>query len=78
MCSSAKRIGSPARRKRHIACDELFHFMAKLIARSLKLFLASSCDPLRCARSLVSPLRGGFVPRQGLIFFINTEYKRRT
>ena len=24
----------PARRKRHIACDELFHFMAKLIARS--------------------------------------------
>ena len=24
----------PARRKRHIACDELFHFIAKLIARS--------------------------------------------
>ena len=26
--------GAPARRKRHIACDELFHFIAKLIARS--------------------------------------------
>ena len=25
---------NPARRKRHIACDELFHFIAKLIARS--------------------------------------------
>ena len=25
---------APARRKRHIACDELFHFIAKLIARS--------------------------------------------
>ena len=25
---------SPARRKRHIACDELFHFITKLIARS--------------------------------------------
>ena len=24
----------PARRKRHIACDELFHFITKLIARS--------------------------------------------
>ena len=28
-CSTA-----PTRRKRHIACDELFHFIAKLIARS--------------------------------------------
>ena len=26
--------GAPARRKRHIACDEFFHFIAKLIARS--------------------------------------------
>ena len=26
--------GVPARRKQHIACDELFHFIAKLIARS--------------------------------------------
>ena len=26
--------GAPARRKRHIACDELFHFIAKLIVRS--------------------------------------------
>ena len=25
---------APARRKRHIACDEFFHFIAKLIARS--------------------------------------------
>ena len=25
---------NPARRKRHIACDEFFHFIAKLIARS--------------------------------------------
>ena len=28
------RPPAPARRKRHIACDELFHFIAKLIARS--------------------------------------------
>ena len=28
------RSPAPARRKRHIACDELFHFIAKLIARS--------------------------------------------
>ena len=27
-------LSPPARRKRHIACDELFHFIAKLIARS--------------------------------------------
>ena len=27
---------APARRKRHIACDELFHFIAKLIARSFR------------------------------------------
>ena len=40
-----------ARRKRYIACDELFHCIAKLIARSLKLLLASKPDPLRWARS---------------------------
>ena len=28
------RLPAPARRKRHIACDELFHFITKLIARS--------------------------------------------
>ena len=28
------RSPAPARRKRHIACDELFHFIAKLIVRS--------------------------------------------
>ena len=31
---------APARRKRHIACDELFHFITKLIARSF------CCSPL--------------------------------
>ena len=33
------RLPAPARRKRHIACDEFFHFIAKLIAR---LFCCSS------------------------------------
>ena len=28
------RLPAPARRKRHTACDELFHFITKLIARS--------------------------------------------
>ena len=38
---------APARRKRHIACDELFHFIAKLIARS---FCCSSLPTAtRCA-----------------------------
>ena len=38
---------APVRRKRHIACDELFHFIAKLIARS---FCCSSLpNRTRCA-----------------------------
>lgn len=32
--SDLSSLGGPARRKRHIACDELFHFITKLIARS--------------------------------------------
>ena len=41
------RLPAPARRKRHIACDELFHFIAKLIARS---FCCSSLPTAtRCA-----------------------------
>ena len=41
------RLPAPARRKRHIACDELFHFIAKLIARS---FCCSSLpNRTRCA-----------------------------
>ena len=45
---------APARRKRHIACGELFHFITKLIARSLKLLPASKPNPLR----------GGCAPRR--------------
>ena len=36
-----------SRRKRHTACDELFHFIAKRVVRSLKLLLASNRDPER-------------------------------
>ena len=54
---------APARRKRHIACAELFHFIAKLIARS---FCCSSLPNrtrcrwapvwgLRCAALLSAP-----------------------
>ena len=31
-------LGAPARRKRHIACGELFHFIAELIVRSFCCF----------------------------------------
>ena len=40
---------APARRKRHIACDELFHFIAKLIARS---FCCSSLPTATCCAGL--------------------------
>ena len=41
------RSPAPARRKRHIACDELLHFIAKLIVRS---FCCSSLPTaVRCA-----------------------------
>ena len=56
-------------RKRHIACDELFHFTAKLIARSLKLLLASKPDPLSLGFGLGPPLRGGFFLSQKNIDF---------
>ena len=42
---------APARRKRHIACDELFHFLAKLIARSF------CCSSLSQKVTLGSPVR---------------------
>ena len=45
-------------RKRHIACGELFHFIAKLIARSLKLLLASKPDPLSLGSGLGTPPSG--------------------
>lgn len=35
-----------ARRKRHITCDELFHFIAKLHRALILLLLASKPDPL--------------------------------
>ena len=53
-------------RKRHIACDELFHFTAKLIARSLKLLLASKPTPLRWASV--------WVRRCAAVFLIAKKY----
>ena len=51
----------PARRKRHIACDEFFYFLAKRIARPLKLLPASNCAPPRWARSWWAALRAAFL-----------------
>ena len=65
----------PARRKRHIACDELFHFIAKLIARS---FCYSSLPN----RNRFAGLRFGCRPAGGFFlsnvaFFISTGQNER-
>ena len=49
----------PARRKRHIACDEFFHFTAKTHRALILLLLASKSDPLTLGSGLGPPLRGG-------------------
>ena len=56
------RSSAPARRKRHIAYDELFHFIAKLIAHS---FCCSSLPN----RTRFAGLRFGFLNAHGHLFY---------
>ena len=63
---------APARRKRHLACDGIFHFIAKLIARPFCCPIpAQEPPPMRLA-----PKNGK--PRQGLaVFTIALLFARR-
>ena len=60
--------GAPARRKRYVACDELFHFIAKLIARS---FCCSSL-PNR-TRCRWAPVWGRSSSSPAFQFFVNSS-----
>ena len=68
----------PARRKRHVACGELFHFFAKLISHAFLLLLAFTKSHARPACSAASTLTtarcrcqlfvGAAAPRRFFIF----------
>ena len=55
----------PARRKRHIACDELFHFITKLIARSF------------CCSSLPNRTRCRWAPVWGRRYAAVLSYREK-
>ncbi len=77
------QFGVPARRKRLIACGELFHFITKLIARSLRLLLAFRPQPL-CRIAVRRPPHSYSQKAQSppvkraLCFFIALAQRRRS
>ena len=66
---------APARRKRHIACDELFHFITKRIARSFCCSSLPTATRFRWARGWDRPAGGFF--RKPEISILTSRSKKR-